>query len=118
MQRKNQYSEAFKEGYNVVGLAGAVALAAALLTPIPLIAGVVAEAAYLLTIPDSKWYERRLSKRYDAEVEKRRQDVKDQVIPTLRPEIQQRYARLEQTRKAMESSPMQNETWFREVLRK
>ena len=118
MRKPNQYHEAFKEGYNVVGIAGAVALSAALLTPIPLIAGVVAEAAYLLTIPDSKWYEKRLSKRYDAEVERRRQEIKDQIIPNLRPEIQQRYARLEQTRKAMESSPMQNETWFREVLRK
>jgi hypothetical protein len=118
MGKPNQYHEAFKEGYNVVGLASAVALSAALLNPIPLIAGVVAEAAYLLTIPDSKWYEKRLSKRYDAEVEKRRQEIKDRIIPTLRPEIQQRYARLEQTRKAMESSPMQNETWFREVLRK
>src|SRR5438105_3497260 len=118
MRRSSKFAEAIKEGYNVVGAAGAVALSAALLTPLPLIAGVVAEAVYLLFVPDSKWYEQRLAKRYDADVEQQRKEIKDRILPLLRPEMQQRFARLEATRKAMESSPMQNESWFRDVLRK
>ena len=118
MRKANQYSEAFKEGFNVVGLASVVALSAALLNPLPLLAGVIAEAVYLLFVSDSQWYERRLAKRYDAEVEQRRKEIKDQIIPTLRPDLQHRFARLEETRKAMESSPMHGENWFRDVLRK
>lgn len=118
MRRSNRFGEAIKEGYNVVGLAGVAALSAALLTPVPLIAGVIAEAVYLLFVPDSKWYEKRLSTRYNAEVEQKRADVKNRILPTLRAELQQRFARLEATRLSMESSPTQDETWFRDVLRK
>lgn len=118
MPKDNKVSSAFKEGYNTIGLAAAVALSAALLTPIPLLAGLVAEAAYLLFVPDSKWYEARLSKRYDAEVEARRQKLKDEVLPTLRPEMQQRFARLEAMRIQIGTQGADDATWFREVLRK
>ena len=118
MRRSNRIAEAFKESFNIMGLAGAVAVSAALLTPAPLIAGVVAEAAYLLFVPDTAWYMARLSKKCDAEVEKRRQDLKDSILPNLRPEMQSRYARLEATLKDIESHPIEGENWFREVLRK
>jgi hypothetical protein len=118
MAKENKVSSAFKEGYNTIGLAGAVALSLALLNPLPLFAGLVAEAAYLLFVPDSKWYEVRLSKRYDAEVEARRQKLKDQVLPTLRPEMQQRFARLESMRVQIGTQQADDATWFREVLRK
>src|SRR5947199_297066 len=118
MRRSNKLSEAFKESFNIMGLAGAVAVSAALLTPVPLIAGLVAEAAYLLLVPDMKWYDARLSKRYDAEVEKRRQELKNSILPNLRPEMQARFSRLEQTRRDIEAHPIEGETWFREVLRK
>src|SRR2546426_628596 len=98
MSQKNKLHEAFKEGFNLVGLGGAAALSLALLNPIPLIAGAVVEAAYLLFVPDSGWYTCRLAKRYDAEVIKRRQDLKNQILPTLRPEMQRRFQRLENTR--------------------
>lgn len=39
------------EGFNAVGLAGAAALSAALLNPLPLIGALVVEAAYLLFCP-------------------------------------------------------------------
>src|SRR5207249_2632960 len=100
------------------GLAGLVAASAALLNPLPLIGGIVAEACYLLFVPDTKWYESRLAKRYDAEVNRRRQELKDKIIPTLRPSMQQRFSRLEQTRQDIEAHPVEEETWFREVLRK
>ena len=73
MPRGNRYLQAFKESFNVVGLTTAVAVSAATLNPLPLLAGLVAEAAYLLFVADSRWYAARLSRRYDAEVEQRRQ---------------------------------------------
>jgi hypothetical protein len=118
MRKGNRYLEAFKESFNVVGLTTAVALSAATLNPLPLLAGLVAEAAYLLFVSDSRWYERRLSRRYDAEIEQRRQQLKDQVLPTLRPSMQARFARLEETRAQINAQPVEGQTWFREVLRK
>jgi len=118
MPRKNRYLEAFKESYNTVGLASVVALSAALLNPLPLLAGMVAEAVYLLFVPDSRWYEARLSRRYDAEVEQRRQKLKAQVLPTLRPEMQERFRRLEAMRQQIGAQPIEDAHWFREVLRK
>jgi hypothetical protein len=118
MAKTNRYLEAFKESYNAVGIASAVALSAALLTPIPLIAGIVAEAAYLLFVPDSRWYTTRLSKRFDAEVEQRRQNLINQTLPLLRPEMQERYRRLEEMRRQIDTESQSDKTWFREVLRK
>jgi hypothetical protein len=118
MRIPKRYVEALKENPNKVGLASALALSVASLNPLPLLVGVVAEAAYLLFVPDSKWYEARLSRRHDAEVERRRQQLKEQVLPTLRPEMQDRFTRLEETRTEISAQPMDGQTWFREVLHK
>jgi hypothetical protein len=118
MRISNRFKEAFKESFNVVGLASAAAASAALLNPLPLLVGLVAEAAYLLFVPDSRWYEARLEKRYDAEVEKRREQLKQQILPMLRAEMQSRFDRLEQTRRDIVAQPMEGQPWFREVLRK
>jgi hypothetical protein len=119
MSRKgNRWAEAFKENFNVVGLAGAAALAAATLNPLPLLVGVVAEAAYLLFVPDSGWYQARLARRFDAEVEQRRRQLKEQVFPSLRPEMQERFTRLEATRDQINAQPVRGEEWFQEVQRK
>ncbi len=118
MPKDNRITHAFKESYNTVGIAAAVALSAALLNPVPLFACLVAEAVYLLFVPDSKWYEVRLAKRYDAEVEDRRRNLKEQVFPTLRPEMQERFNRLETMRAQINGQQVSDATWFREVLRK
>src|SRR5438552_3468783 len=118
MRKSNRYLEAFRESFNVVGLTTAVAVSAAMLNPLPLLAGLVAEAAYLLFVADSSWYAKRLSRRYDAEVEKRRQQIKEQALPTLRPSMQARFARLEEMRDQINAQPVEGQTWFREVLRK
>jgi hypothetical protein len=118
MPSANRYVEAFKENVNKVGIASVVALSAALLTPLPLVAGLVLEAAYLLVVPDTKWYEARLSKRYDAEIEQRREKLKQELLPTLRPEMQERFRRLEETRRQIDAQAQEDKKWFREVLRK
>jgi len=118
MALKNRLAEAFKENYNVVGLAGAAALSAALLTPIPLLLGVVAEAAYLLFVPDSRWYQSRLSKRFDAEVAERRRKLKEQVFSRVAESVRDRFLRLEDIRAQLDNHPVAGESWMREVCRK
>ena len=118
MARENRYLVALKEEGNLAGIAVAVALSAATLNPLPLLGGLVIEAAYLLLVPDSKWYAARLSRKYDAEVVKRRQALKDRILPTVDIELQERFARLEQIREQMDSKSQSNATWFRDVLRK
>lgn len=116
--RLNRFREAFKENANMVGLATAAAASLALLNPLPLLAGVVLEAAYLLFVPDSKWYENRIATRHDAEVEAQRKEVKAQILPTLRPDLQERFLRMEATRRQIEVQAEPNKLWFREVVRK
>ncbi len=118
MPKHNRIVEAMKESYNAVGLAGAVALSAALLNPLPLLAAIVAEAAYLLFVPDSAWYQARLSQRYDAEIEEQRQQMKAQTLTLLRPDMQERFAHLEATRAQIDAQSAEDKAWFREVLRK
>jgi hypothetical protein len=113
---RNRYLEALKESYNVIGLTTAVAISAAALNPLPLLVWLVAEAAYLVFVPDSKWYEMRLAARYDAEVVQRREELKARTLPLLRPEMRERFVRLEEMRASIGAQG--NEAWLREVLRK
>lgn len=118
--KQNRYLAAFKESYNLVGLTTAVAASAAMLNPLPLLVGLVAEAAYLMFYADSRWYAARLAKQFDGEVEQRRAELKKRVQPLLTPAMANRFERLENTRRALDKSPAEpgNEEWFREVLRK
>lgn len=116
--KTNRFAEAFKENFNVVGLATAGAAALALLSPLPILAAVVAEAAYLLFVPDSRWYQVRMALRFDGEIEKRRAQLKMRVLPTLTPQMQSRFARLESVRASIVDQANDQPEWFREVLRK
>lgn len=118
MKRPSKIKEAFLEGFNTVGLAGAAAASLALLNPLPLIGALVVEAAYLLFVPDSKWYERRLATRYDKEVVERRRKLRDQIFPSLNSQMQARFARLELMRDQIGSQTLDGRMIFREVLRK
>jgi len=118
MAKENRIGHAFRESFNTVGLASVTALSVALLNPMPLLAGLVVEAAYLLFVPDSKWFEARMAKKYDAEVEARRQKLKDQILPTLRPDMMEKYNRLELMRSQINGQQVDDAKWFLEVLRK
>ena len=119
MNKKNRFAEAFKENFNLVGLAGAVALSAATLNPLPLIVMGIAEAAYLLFVPDSRWYDARLSKRFDSEVDARRDALKAQIFPQISSAMQDRFTRLEAIRVQIAGQSVNSdEKWFREVIRK
>lgn len=118
MAAVNKTTEAFKEGYNMLGLAGVVALSAATLNPVPLLVGLVVEAAYLIFLPDSKWYDRRLADRYDAEVVARRERLKVEVFPSLPEGIRERFVRLENFRSQIGGHQFEGKRYYREVLRK
>ena len=118
MTVRNRYVEAFKEDFNIIGLAGAVALAAATLTPLLILPAFVLEAAYLIFVPDSRWYSSRLSARHDADIEAQRARIKAQIFPTLRPALQQRFERLEEVRRQIGTIALDEKKWFHEVLRK
>ena len=91
--------------------------------PIPILIGLVAEAAYLLFVPDLKWYQLRLSKVYDADISKRREEAKYRVLPLLRPDMQSRFARMEAMLESIEAQSKTDAAreasgWSREVIRK
>lgn len=115
---KNRYLAAFQEQHNLITLAGAVALSAAMLNPLPFLAALVAEAAYLIFVPDSKWFEKRLSAKSDAEVEAHRARLKAETLPKLRPSLRARFEKLEVARQNIERQAAPDKKWMREVLRK
>ncbi len=118
MPGPNRVRDAFMEGYNTVGLASLVAVSAALLNPLPLILGAVAEAAYLLFVPDSKWYAERVETKYDAEVARRRDRLKAEVLPSLAGTVADRFLRLEHVRSQIDSQTGGDRRPYRQVLRK
>lgn len=118
MDRINRYRQAFSEGGNLIGLTGVVAASAALLTPLPLMAGLVAEAAYLLFVPDTRWYAARLAQRDEAAVAERRQRLKEETFGLLNAEMQTRFLHLEDIRGQIYAQARQDKHWFLTVLRK
>jgi hypothetical protein len=122
MSSRNRYLEAFKESFNVIGLTTAAAASMALIAtpfmPIPLLIAGVAEVAYLLFYADSRWYAVRMAKKFDADVEARRAQLKQQVLPLLRPVMQARFLRLEEVRRNIGERARDEAEWFLEVLRK
>lgn len=117
---RNRFTAALTERYNLLGL---VAIgAAAVLLPhvvVPIVlGGLVLEGVYLALVPHSEWYAKRLSAEYDAEILKQREKLKKQILPRLRPELQTRFARLEQSRTALTKQVPTDQDWYRQVLRK
>ncbi len=101
-----------------MSLAGAVALSAALLNPLPILLGLAAEAAYLLFVPDSQWYNRRLKSKFDNEVTDRLNALRDQVFPQIHHSVQEQFGKLQSARNQIGLQSRNEETWFREALRK
>jgi hypothetical protein len=114
----NAFKAALTENLNMVGLATAAAASMAMLNPLPLLGALVIEAAYLLFVPDSKWYEKRLAAKYDEEVVERRRKLRDQIYPSLSSNTQARFARLELMRDQIGNQTIDGRMIFREVLRK
>jgi hypothetical protein len=115
---RHRYKSAFSENANLLGLAGFVAASAALLNPIPLLIGLAAEAAYMLFVPDSSWYQKRLKSKFDLEVIERINKLKIQVFPQIHATVREQFSRLQNSREQIGQQARNEETWFREALRK
>jgi len=119
----NPYKEAISEPPNMLTLAGLAALSLGTLNPIPFLAGLVAETAYLLIVPDSNWYKKRLSAKeeeaYRREVFEKREALKKEVLPILEPTMVRRYGKLEKTRNQLaDDVSLQNEWFYKDVVAK
>jgi len=112
----NRYISALKESYNGIGMATVAAISVATLNPLPLLVGLVAEVAYLLIIPDTSWYRARLANRSAAAAEAERLKQREEILPTLRPDVQARFAHLEEMRKQI--SLQDDKEWYRIVVEK
>lgn len=119
MARRNRYIEALKDTPNLIGLASAAALSAALLNPLPLLVGLVAEAAYLLFIPDSAWFQKRLAEKEKGDARERRQQLRNDLLPTLRPLDHNRFKVLEDTHQDIAAySERSLGNWHRDIVEK
>ncbi len=114
----NRYLAALKENYNLIGLAATASAVMAIGSLPLLLIGIVAEAAYLIFVPDSNWYGQHLSRRDDALIQARRDELKSKTLPLLRVQLQQRFARLEESRRNIDVQSASDATWLREILRK
>ncbi|HLJ55784.1 MAG TPA: hypothetical protein VKT77_12170, partial [Chthonomonadaceae bacterium] len=112
----NRYVAALKESYNGIGLAAIAAISAATLNPVPLLVGLVAEAAYLLIVPDTNWYQQRLASRSAVAAEEERRKIRDEIIPTLHPALQARFAHLEEMRRQI--TAQDDKAWYGEIVQK
>lgn len=115
-QKESLTAAAAKEPGNAVGVA-AFLVAAFFWNPLVLLGGVVAELAYLAVVPRSSWYAKRLAGRFDAEIEKRRARQKAQAFPKVRPELQRVFEQLEQQRKGLALTDVDERT-KRPIVRK
>lgn len=96
MPNANRTKEAFREKGNIIGVAAIGALALATLSPLPLLVGLVAEAAYLLFVPDSAWYVRLCKVREAISAQQQRASTTRETLPALCPGTRERYLRLQQ----------------------
>lgn len=116
------WTEAMKEAPNVLGLTGCAAMSMATLNPLPLLVGVVAEAAYLLMVPDTSWY-RNLLKRREKVLSavaamEYRESLKKDILPNLPPELADRYRRLESTKTHLETDFDASDYFYGDILTK
>ena len=118
MAQVNRFSEALKEGANVVGLASAGSLSFAIGSPIPILVALAAEAAYLLFVPDTKWYGGRLAQREEIARRKRSQQFRAETLPQLQEDTQGRFAHLELVQGQIYAQAQTDQKWFGEMLRK
>jgi len=117
MDLKHRMTKALREDANILGLAGSAALSLALLNPLPLLVGLVAEAVYLMYVPDSRWYATRLAYRYDRDVTQRRRELRAKYFEVQDQPLVSRLEQLEVLRAAISAEKPSDETRWLKLLR-
>lgn len=122
MARLNQYLEAFKESPNLLALASCATLAAATGNILPVLVGAVAEALYLVIVPDSKWYQAKIKDRERAEKNRSFkasfQAAENEIYSELSEGLRDRYQTLKYTRDQVAQDAEGKEQWYGDVIRK
>jgi hypothetical protein len=113
----NRYIEAFKETHNAGALAAITAVSCATLSITPLLAGIVAEAAYLLFVPDTRWYKERLDRRQREADRKKLEELEASILGSVSAEVAQRYHRMKRLRENMNGMVQGDERWFADTLK-
>jgi len=120
MALSRKYKEALNDDVHKVGMAALFAGCAftGMLPLFPFVA-VPLEAAYLLLVPDSAWFQKRLKAKTAEEERQRRLHLRNALLPNLRPLDQNRYQVLERTRAEIEQQqPEVSGSWHTDVLGK
>ena len=119
---KNRYLVAFTQQPNLLGLSAiAMGAAAAVTTPwsVPvLLTGLALEASYLAVVPRTRWFENRVARQRETQIGAQREQLKSEILPQLRPALQERFAKLEQNRADIDKQIADDQLWMREVARK
>jgi hypothetical protein len=121
MEKKpNKLVEALKEDFHLIGISGAALLAA--VTGQFWLVGLgaaVGEALYLIFVPDSAWYRKRLDRRYNEEMARHRELLKQRLLHEIDEEDRIRFERLERLQRELAqqySDPKLD--WCQDVLRR
>ncbi len=112
------YLQALREPLNLAALLAAAGLAVVFQHPAPALLVLGLETAYLAFLPRSRWYRTCLEGRVQAAADRKRERLKQQLLPELRPEMQDRYTRLEEIRDHLAGREAVRQTWLPNVVRK
>lgn len=115
---KNRYLQALMESGNLAGVLTVAAAGAIVMNPAVLLAGLAAEAAYLIFVPDSRWYASVLDGRGAAEKRRLRHELKVRSFAQMDDAACRRYDLLETIRAQIESYARNDPDMFAEVLAK
>jgi hypothetical protein len=112
---KSNYSQAFNEPANLIGISAFAALSIMLLNPIPFILGAALEAVYMLFVPDSALYASRLDIQRKKETTDNREALKQKVFQTTDSEFASHYRELEAVRSQLDDDYTARPDW-RDVI--
>lgn len=118
MWKRNRYLRVFTEPLHLLILAIGVALSlAAGELPLLLLIGAL-EFSYLVYVPPTAWYARRLRRQEEAAIRQRREANKVKILPGLCPAMRDRYKRLETMHRQALEQTRDAHQWFADTPRK
>ena len=118
MWKRNRYLRAFTEPLHLLIFAIGVALPLASGQILLLLLIGALEFSYLVYVPPTTWYARRLRQREEAVVRRQREASKVKILPSLCPAMRERYKRLETMHRQALEQTRDAHRWFADTPRK
>jgi len=116
--KRNRYLLAFTERLNLSILVIGVVLPLAMGEPLLLLLVGALELCYLVYLPSTAWYARRLQRREEAAIRRNREANKVKILPSLCPAMRDRYKRLETMHRQALDQTRDAHQWFEDTPRK